>query len=134
MTTARKILVYGLYAIIVIGLGVAIVLALTHDSSNKLAKSKAPTSSQKTTKQTSDQPVNTPKQSKPEQTPADSNSSSSQAVANAARNAIGSSAAPATTDDSGQLVKTGPSTNLALFMIPAVVGGVAFHLRQLKKV
>lgn len=132
MTTGRKILVYGLYAVIVVGLGLAIVLALTHESGNKVAKSKAPTSSQKTTNQSTDKATQTPKQTNPVQTPAE-NSPSSQAAGSAARTAIGNSPAAAAPNSSDQLVKTGPGNMTSMFIATALFAGIAFHVRQLKR-
>lgn len=133
MTTSRKILIYGLYAVIVVGLGLAIVLALTHESGNKVAKSKAPTSSQKTTAKSADQATQTPQQNKQDQPPAGNNSPSSQAAGSAARTAIGNSPAAAAPNSSDQLVKTGPGNMTSLFMATALFAGIAFHVRQLKR-
>ena len=120
MSTARKLILYVIYFVIVIALGIAIILAFTHNGSKKSPVASAPKSTRVTTKQSSPpkQPDNAPKSPA---TP-DASAPSTVAAGESARSAIASAtAAPSA------LANTGPGNLVVLFGLTTVIGAAGYR-------
>ena len=120
MSTARKLLLYVIYFIIIIALGITIILAFTHHDSKKSPAASAPKSTRLEPKKT-DQPKPTDRAPK---SPATSESSSPSTVAagESTRSAIASATAvPAV------LANTGPGNLLLLFGLTTVVAAAGYR-------
>jgi cytoskeletal protein RodZ len=123
MSTGRKILLYVLYFVAVVALGVIVILAFTHHGATK-----PPIKHPGDSKTQAEKPTATPTQSSPK-SPATSDSSTdgTDQVGAAARDAVNK----AKTD--AQLANTGPGSTAAIFVGASIAGAVVYRRRQLTR-
>jgi hypothetical protein len=131
MSTIRKFVLYAVYALVVIGLGLVIFFAFIHHSKPKAPIVQAPSGSQ----QVSHNPVISPS-TKP--LPKGTTSTPSPVtVGDTAKNAIASATAtpPAATapTSTGTLTNTGPGSIWAIFAGSSLLAALAYRLRLLRR-
>lgn len=119
MSTARKLILYVIYFVVVVALGVAIIFAFSGKTPSKKPVIKAPG----TVHYTNNSPDSkSPSQAQPTQaSPATDTSGESVKAAIAAANSP------------TRLTNTGPGNVVAMFIVSTIAGSLAFRRRQLNR-
>jgi flagellar basal body-associated protein FliL len=114
MSTARKLILYVIYFVVVVALGAAIIFAFTGSSPAKKPVAKAPHAVHYT---------NNPA--------ADTQSAPASATAGTSGESV--KAAIAAANPPAQLTNTGPGSTAAIFIVSTVAGSLLYRRRQLSR-
>ena len=122
MSTARKLILYIVYFIVLIALGVGVFLSLTNHDTKKVPVAKAPHSVSK-------RPSQSQKSDDTSQTPASPATTSPTTVTagESTRSAIDSAASAAP-----ELANTGPGSILSLFVLTSVAAAIVYRERLIR--
>ena len=120
MSTARQLILYVIYFVVVVVLGAAIIVAFTGSNPTKKPIAKAPITQHDTKNPT--KPSNSPSQAQP--APA---SPTTKASGESVKTAIAAANPPA------QLTNTGPGATAAIFVVSTVAGSLVYRRYQLRR-
>lgn len=119
MSTARKLVLYVIYFVVVVALGVAIIVAFTGSTPTKKPVVKAPGTARRDN--------NSANSNSPSQAQSAPPSPGTDTSAESVKAAIAAANPPA------QLTNTGPGSTAAIFIVSAVAGSLAYRRRQLNR-